>query len=184
MDHQSCLRRHVSFFLAFSNLLDTHWVVILSEYRGKQSNHRTLRAQGLDHIWKDGVAIKPTSTMRKAKQDKKESPMKGILKGTYPPQCRSRSVIAFTQRQMQDFQSLAMKLTTELKSMKDLVKGKFQSESEASVATSANENADEVSYFTTFLDITELVLTHKFVMVLFLEASFILKFIYIMYMYI
>ncbi|MBA0555946.1 hypothetical protein Golob_026091 [Gossypium lobatum] len=98
----------------------------------------------LDHIWKGGVAIKPTSTMRKAKQDKKESPMKGSLKGTYPPQCRSQSVIAFTQRQMQDFQSLAMKLTTELKSMKNLVKGKFQSESEASVATSANENADEV----------------------------------------
>ncbi|MFQ6667366.1 hypothetical protein Gotur_033411 [Gossypium turneri] len=114
------------------------------QYRGKQSHHRTLRAQGLDHFWKDGVAIKPTSTMRKAKQDKKESPMKGSLKGTYPPQCRSQSVIAFTQRQMQDFQSLAMKLTTELKSMKNLVKGKCQSESEASVATSANENADEV----------------------------------------
>ncbi|TYI35775.1 hypothetical protein ES332_A03G099400v1 [Gossypium tomentosum] len=114
------------------------------QYRGKQSHHRTSRAQGLDHIWKDGVAIKPTSTMRKAKQDKKESPIKGSLKGTYPPQCRSQSVIAFTQQQMQDFQSLAMKLTTELKSMKNLVKGKFQSESEASIATSANENADEV----------------------------------------
>ncbi|KAG8499069.1 hypothetical protein CXB51_005479 [Gossypium anomalum] len=103
--------------------------------------HRKLKQ--LLHL-DDGVAIKPTSTMRKAKQDKKESPMKGSLKCTYPPQCRSQSVIAFTQRQMQDFQSLAMKLTTELKSMKKLVKGKFQSESEASVATSANENADEV----------------------------------------
>ncbi|XVE69910.1 hypothetical protein DITRI_Ditri10aG0029500 [Diplodiscus trichospermus] len=119
-------------------------------YFGKHTNHRILRAQGLDQLWRDGVSIKPKSIMRKAKQDKKGSSPKGILKVTHPScscttvQRCSKSVIAFTQRQMRDTESLATKLTTELKSMKDILKGKLHSESEASAVTSARENADEV----------------------------------------
>ena len=148
-------------------LLDIDWVVILSEcrgklYFGKQTNHRILRAQGLDQFRRDGATIKPKSIMRKAKQDKKGSPPKGILKVTRPScsasrvstecttaQCCSQSAIAFTQRQMRDIESLAMKLTTELKSMKDIVKRKLHLESEASAASPARENADEVCYCTT-----------------------------------
>ncbi|XP_022768944.1 uncharacterized protein LOC111312695 [Durio zibethinus] len=126
-------------------------------YFGKQTNHRILRAQGLDWFRRDGATITPKSIMGKAKQDKKVSPPKGILKVTHPSrsvQCVSgacttvqrcsQSAIAFTQRQMRDIESLATKLTTELKSMKDIVKGKLHLELEAPVATAAKENADEV----------------------------------------
>ncbi|XVE94734.1 hypothetical protein REPUB_Repub02eG0034600 [Reevesia pubescens] len=132
------------------------------EFKGKlyflkQTNHRILRAQGLDQFRRDGATIKPKSIMRKAKQDKKGSPPKGILKLTHTSrsvprvssaytavQRCSQSAIAFTQRQMHDIESLATKLTTELKSMKDIVKGKLHLESEASAATAAKEDADEV----------------------------------------
>lgn len=146
---------------------------MLSECRGKlyfrkQTNHRILKAQGVDQFWRDGVTLKPKPAMMKARQDKKGSPPKGILKVAHPSrsvrrvsgacttdQCCSQSVIAFTQQQMRDTESLATKLTTELKSMKDIVKRKLQSESETSVATSAKENPDEVWYCKSFLVITE-----------------------------
>ncbi|KAK6256715.1 hypothetical protein QUC31_000174 [Theobroma cacao] len=123
-------------------------------YFGKQTNHRILRAQGLDQFRRDGTTVSPKSIMRKEKHNKKGSPPKGILKVTHPSrsprvstasptvQRFSQSAIAFSQRQMRDIESLATKLTTELKSMKDIVKGKLHSE--ASPATSAEENADEV----------------------------------------
>ncbi|XWS24342.1 hypothetical protein CRYUN_Cryun28dG0093100 [Craigia yunnanensis] len=124
-------------------------------YFGKQTNQRILRAQGLEQFRRDGATIKPKSIMRKAKQDKKGSPPKGILKVNCPScsvprvstacitvQRCSQSAIAFSQRQMRDIETLATKLTTELKSMKDIVKGKLHSESSA--ATAAKENAEEV----------------------------------------
>ncbi|GMJ15394.1 hypothetical protein HRI_005208600 [Hibiscus trionum] len=126
-------------------------------YFGKQTNHRILRAQGLDQFGRDGATIKPKPFMRKVKQDKRGSPTKGILKVTHlsgsVPQVSSscttaqrcsQSAIAFTQRQMRDIESLATKLTTELKSMKDIVMGKLHSELEASAATVIKENANEV----------------------------------------
>lgn len=147
-------------------LFDINTVVILSEcrgklYFGKQTNHRILRAQGLDQFRRDGATVSPKSIMRKEKHNKKGSPPKGILKVTHPSrsprvstasstvQRFSQSAIAFSQRQMRDIESLATKLTTELKSMKDIVKGKLHSE--ASPATSAEENADEVCNCTTLL---------------------------------
>ncbi|KAK9028823.1 hypothetical protein V6N11_025961 [Hibiscus sabdariffa] len=125
-------------------------------YFGKQTNHRILRAQGLDQFGRDGATTKPKPFMRKVKQDKKGSPPKGILKVTHisgsvqvssscsTVQRCSQSAIAFTQRQMRDIESLATKLTTELKSMKDIVMGKLHSELEASAATVMKENANEV----------------------------------------
>ncbi|XWS14593.1 hypothetical protein CRYUN_Cryun35bG0023100 [Craigia yunnanensis] len=126
-------------------------------YFGKQTNHKILRAQGLYQFRKDGATIKPKSIMRKAKQDKKGSPHKGILKVTHPSrsvphvsnacitvQRCSQSAIAFSQRQMQDIETLATKLTTELKSMKDIVKGKLHSEASTATATATKENAEEV----------------------------------------
>ncbi|KAK8601259.1 hypothetical protein V6N13_059017 [Hibiscus sabdariffa] len=125
-------------------------------YFGKQTNHRILRAQRIDQFGRDGATIKPKPFMRKVKQDKKGSPPKGILKVTHlsgsvqvssscsTVQRCSQSAIAFTQRQMRDIESLATKLTTELKSMKDIVMGKLHSELEASAATTVKENANEV----------------------------------------
>ncbi|KAH1057905.1 hypothetical protein J1N35_035970 [Gossypium stocksii] len=122
-------------------------------YFGKQTNHRMLKAQGLDQLGRDGATIKPKPFMRRAKQDKKGSPPKGILK-VHPSRTAphvssacttlqrcSQSAIAFTQRQMRDIESLATKLTTELKSMKDIVLGQLQPELDTTAAT---ENADEV----------------------------------------
>ncbi|TYI21069.1 hypothetical protein ES332_A06G011900v1 [Gossypium tomentosum] len=122
-------------------------------YFGKQINHRMLKAQGLDQFGRDGATVKPKPFMRRAKQDKKGSPPKGILK-VHPSRTAphvsspcttlqrcSQSAIAFTQRQMRDIESLATKLTTELKSMKDIVLGQLQPELDTTAAT---ENADEV----------------------------------------
>ncbi|KAA3476380.1 Endoribonuclease Dicer-like protein [Gossypium australe] len=122
-------------------------------YFGKQTIHRMLKAQGLDQLGRDGATIKPKPFMRRAKQDKKGSPPKGILK-VHPSRTAphvssacttlqrcSQSAIAFTQRQMRDIESLATKLTTELKSMKDIVLGQLQPELDTTAAT---ENADEV----------------------------------------
>lgn len=122
-------------------------------YFGKQTNHRILKAEGLDQLGRDGATIKPKPFMKKAKQEKKGSPPKGILKvhpsRTVPHvssacttlQRCSQSAIAFTQRQMRDIESLATKLTTELKSMKDIMLGQLQPDFDATAAT---ENADEV----------------------------------------
>ncbi|XVE56021.1 hypothetical protein DITRI_Ditri03aG0203700 [Diplodiscus trichospermus] len=124
-------------------------------YFGKQTNHRILKAQGLNQFRIDGATIKPQPIMIKEKQDKKWSPPKGILKVTHPsrsvphvsPACTtvqhcSQSAITFSQRQMLDIETLATRLTRELKSMKDIMKGKLQWE--ASAATAAKENAEEV----------------------------------------
>ncbi|OMO87614.1 hypothetical protein CCACVL1_08888 [Corchorus capsularis] len=125
---------------------------------GKQTNHRILKAQGLDQIRREETTINPNpkSIMRKTKHKKKGSPPKGILKVTHPSrsvphvgtaptilQRCSQSAIAFSQRQMRDIESLATKLTTELTSMKEIAKGRLHCE--ASAAT--KENADEVCYF-------------------------------------
>ncbi|XP_039033199.1 uncharacterized protein LOC120169040 [Hibiscus syriacus] len=116
-------------------------------YFGRQTNHRILIAQRLDQFGRDGATIKPKPFTRKAKQDKKGSPPKGILKGTHlsgsvphvssactTAQLCSQSAISFTQRQMRDIESLATK-PTELKSMKVLIRIAVES------ATKAEETA-------------------------------------------
>ncbi|KAK8696218.1 hypothetical protein V6N13_001355 [Hibiscus sabdariffa] len=53
-------------------------------YFGNQTNHRILRAQRLDQFGRDGTTFNPKPFIRKAKQNKKGSPIKGILRVTHP----------------------------------------------------------------------------------------------------
>lgn len=55
----------------------------------------------------------------------------------------SESAIAFTQRQMQDIECLALKLTNQLKSMKAIVEDRLHVE--GNKATSFKFNTDEVT---------------------------------------
>lgn len=59
----------------------------------------------------------------------------------------SDSAIAFTQRQMQDIECLALKLTNQLKSMKAIVEDRLHVE--GNKATNYKFNTDEVTYMRT-----------------------------------
>ncbi|KAJ7949706.1 Titin like [Quillaja saponaria] len=72
-------------------------------------------ADGPDKIMRTGFTVNSKQTIRKSKRVAAKS-------------C-SESAIAFSQRQMHDIEYIAMKLTNELKSMKDLVVDMMQSES-------------------------------------------------------
>ncbi|KAL3514625.1 hypothetical protein ACH5RR_027342 [Cinchona calisaya] len=98
--------------------------------------------------------LSPSQIQRKAKYER-TSPPKGNLEGpclsrslprvttgcTSVQDC-SESAIAFSQRQMHDIESLAMKLMSELKSMKDIVEDKLLFEAYRNV--SLKNDADEV----------------------------------------
>ncbi|GLT45884.1 hypothetical protein SLA2020_196830 [Shorea laevis] len=113
-------------------------------YFAKQTNHRILRAQGLEQFSR-AVA---TPILSKPKHGK------GILKVPHLPrsvpqptscmstQSCSENAIAFSQRQMHDIESLATKLTKELKSMKDIMKVRLQLEDTA--APALKQNTDEM----------------------------------------
>ncbi|XP_031252008.1 uncharacterized protein LOC116109913 isoform X2 [Pistacia vera] len=132
-----------------------------SECRGKllfekQADNNVIRAEGCNKTTIAGVTINTKQVLRKPKYDKKVSHPKGILKGPhlsnavsgFSTGCTSRqrlsqSAIAFSQRQMQDIESLATKLTSELSYMKDIVKEMLYSE--ACPGTSLKHNMDEVA---------------------------------------
>ncbi|GLU04415.1 hypothetical protein SLE2022_215650 [Rubroshorea leprosula] len=113
-------------------------------YFAKQTSHRILRAEGLEQFSR-AVA---TSIMSKPKHGK------GILKVPHLPcsvpqptscmstQSCSENAIAFSQRQMHDIESLATKLTKELKSMKDIMKVRLQLED--TTAPALKQNTDEM----------------------------------------
>lgn len=101
------------------------------------------------------VFIGPKQIARRLKIEKRNSPPKGNLEGprlsrslpqfstgcTSIKRC-SESAIAFSQRQMHDIESLALKLLNELKSMKDMVEEKLLFE--AYRTSSLKNDADEV----------------------------------------
>ena len=66
----------------------------------------------------------------------------GMYKGRSSIEACHERAIAFSQRQMQDIESVAAKLMTELKSMKDMVEEKLLYEAYRS--TSMKNDADEV----------------------------------------
>lgn len=107
------------------------------------------------------MIIKPPRTAKRSKHDRRNSPPIGNLEG--PRLCRSlpnvstgctslqgcsESAIAFSQRQMHDIESLAVKLVSELKYMKEIVEEKllFEGYRNASI----KNDADEVREFHRF----------------------------------
>ncbi|KAK0576358.1 hypothetical protein LWI29_016035 [Acer saccharum] len=123
---------------------------------GKQTEDTVVKAEGCYKIRRAGVTINMKQVPCKPKYDKKGSHSKGILKGSHlssavpslSTRCTSsgslsQSAIAFSQRQMQDIESLATKLTGELSSMKDIVNELLHSQ--AFPATAPNHDMDKVT---------------------------------------
>ncbi|XP_016446257.2 uncharacterized protein LOC107771414 [Nicotiana tabacum] len=126
----------------------------------------TKDTEGSALLKKVKVFIGPKQIAKRWKTEKRGSPSKGnLLKQSSPPKgnlegprlsrslpqlntgCTSitrcsESAIAFSQRQMHDMESLALKLMTELKSMKDMVEEKLLFE--AYRTSSLKNDADEV----------------------------------------
>lgn len=113
-------------------------------YFAKQSNHRILKAEGLQQF--SGSRVTPI--LRKPKHGKsvlkdlrlsRSSPQQPIRCTT--TQSYSENAIAFSNRQMRDIEALATKLTKELKSMKDVMKVRLQQEDTR--APTLKQNSDE-----------------------------------------
>lgn len=126
----------------------------------------TKESEGSPQLNKAKVFIRPNQITRRLKIEKRSSPPKGNLeKRSCPPKgnlegprlsrslpqlstgCTSikrcsESAIAFSQRQMHDIESLALKLMNEMKSMKDMVEEKLLFE--AYRTSSLKNDADEV----------------------------------------
>ncbi|CAN4122820.1 unnamed protein product [Withania somnifera] len=126
----------------------------------------TKESKGSPQLIKAKVFIRPDQITRRLKIEKRSSPPKGNLeKRSCPPKgnlegprllrslpqlttgCTSiercsESAIAFSQRQMHDTESLALKLMNEVKSMKDMVEEKLLFE--AYRTSSLKNDADEV----------------------------------------
>ncbi|XP_056177123.1 uncharacterized protein LOC115670045 isoform X2 [Syzygium oleosum] len=99
-------------------------------YSQKQTETESLGVERFKLIRR--AELPPNPKRKKLKSNKKGSPPKGNhkdsnLSGTVPrvnsSQSCSQSAIAFSQRQMQDFDNLATKLMTELNVMTDIVEG-------------------------------------------------------------
>lgn len=95
--------------------------------------------EGLDDVTGAQFTDIPKKITVIPRSSKRVSPRKGISKiphssrqasrpGCNTVQSCSESAIAFTQQQMHDVECLAMKLTKELKSMKDIVDDMLRSE--------------------------------------------------------
>ncbi|GLT92146.1 hypothetical protein SLE2022_099980 [Rubroshorea leprosula] len=110
-------------------------------YFAKQTNHRILRAEGLEQFSRAVV----TPTLRKPNHVKANKAPQ-LSRSVPQPACGmstqscSENAIAFSQRQMHDIESLATKLTKELKSMKDIMKVRLQLEGTAAPALQQNTN--------------------------------------------
>lgn len=104
-------------------------------YRGKvySQNQMETESLGVERFkLVRSAELPPNPKRKKVKSNKKGSPPKGShkdsnLSGTVPcvnsSQSCSQSAIAFSQRQMQDYDNLATKLMTELNVMTDIVEG-------------------------------------------------------------
>ena len=94
-------------------------------------------AEGLNDIMRPGFTDNPNKVSITPKTFKRGSHPKGIFKSASRPANRlgcnsvqscSKSAIAFSKQQMHDVECLTMKLTRELKSMKDIVDDMLRSE--------------------------------------------------------
>ncbi|XP_068328274.1 uncharacterized protein [Pyrus communis] len=121
---------------------------------GKQTERTICGAQGPDQIKRAKLSIKVQNNLN-PKNEKINSHPKGIPKASKvsatPPRfttgCTSirtcsESAIAFSQRQMQDIESLATKLTNELQTMKEIAEERLLPE--VYHATPLKYNANEV----------------------------------------
>ncbi|GLT58050.1 hypothetical protein SLA2020_309750 [Shorea laevis] len=110
-------------------------------YFAKQTNHRILRAEGLEQFSRTVV----TPILRKPNHVKANKVPRLSRSAPQPTrhmstQSCSENAIAFSQRQMHDIESLATKLTKELKSMKNVMKVRLQLEGTAAPALQQNTN--------------------------------------------
>ena len=133
----------------------------MSDCRGKLDfeKNKIGRVEGPDLIRGAEHGINPQQITRKRKNDKRGTPPKIVhkvpnLSGAVPRfstgctsiQSCSQSAIEFSQQQMNDFECLAVKLTKELKSMKEILEERLLPE--ACPASSFKYNVDRVSYYT------------------------------------
>lgn len=122
-------------------------------------NNKFSGVEGPNQIREDEFCIKPRQTIRKQRSSKRGFPPKAVHKASYLSyavprfstgctsiQSCTQSAIEFSQQQMKDFECLAMKLTTELQSMKDILEERLLPE--ACPASSLKYKADRVSDYT------------------------------------
>jgi hypothetical protein len=121
-----------------------HLVIIISERKGAlqftEQTDKNGDTEGLNDITRTQVTSSPKKIrVIPPKPCKSSSNVKGVSKnrnssrsathvGCSTLQNCSKSAIAFSKQQMQDAECLAMKLTKELKSMKDIVDDMLRSE--------------------------------------------------------
>ncbi|PSR99718.1 Titin like [Actinidia chinensis var. chinensis] len=111
-----------------------------------------MNPEALGEVYRTMDAISPKQITKKLRNDRKGSPPKcfrrvsrslpQVSAGATSIQSCSERAIAFSQRQMQDIESLATKLMQELKFMKDIVEEKLHPEE--SPTTLLKYNVDEV----------------------------------------
>lgn len=103
--------------------------------------------EGLGEVTRTSDAISPRQMTKKPRSERKGSPLLSrplphASTGAASIHSCSERAIAFSQRQMQDIESLATMLMEELKFMKDIVEEQVQSE--APPTTSLKYGVDEV----------------------------------------
>lgn len=115
------------------------------------------RVEGPDWIRGAEFNINPQKVIRKPKNYKRGFHPSGVPKvplscaaprfstGCTSIQSCSQSAIEFSQQQMKDFECLAMKLTKELTTMKDILEERLIPQ--ACPASSLKYNVDRVSYY-------------------------------------
>lgn len=124
-----------------------------------KQNKESVIAGTYSKIRRTEVTIDTQQIDKRPRNDKKGSPPKGVLKAphistavpSFSSGCTSsqklqQSAIAFSQRQMQDIESLATKLTEELSYMREIVKETLHSEACPAPATSYQHHVDKVKH--------------------------------------
>lgn len=90
----------------------------------------------------EGLEKKGSSPKGRLGGSRRSRSIPGLCSGRTSVETCRESVIAFSQCQMQDIESIAVKLMTELKSMKDFIEQKVSDEADR--CTSMKSDADEV----------------------------------------
>ncbi|KAF5468456.1 hypothetical protein F2P56_012606 [Juglans regia] len=116
----------------FNELTDNEYYKCTGEFYIGKNNFSSV--EGPNQIREDEFSIKPRQIIRKQRSSKRGFPPKAVHKAPYLSytvprfstgctsiQSCTQSAIEFSQQQMKDFECLAMKLTKELQSMKDIL---------------------------------------------------------------
>lgn len=111
---------------------------IHKKQKGSSPHKRCSSPKG--HI--EGLQKKGSSPKGRLKGSRRTRSIPGLCSGRTSVETCRESVVAFSQRQMQDIESIAVKLMTELKSMKDFIEKKVFDEADR--CTSMKIDADEV----------------------------------------